>query len=250
MPDERSELIRFIQSNFDHFSSLPGSKHISSRSSALNLLELLIIFKPISVLDWGSGIGTLIPLYDFVNTSKIIAVEKNEWCRNQFATNTKVFKNLVLKDDLPCDLEFEFIVIDDEIDMRTIFSLISRVSFPKVIFIEGWRNRTIAKLSFALLLCGLSASFTRQKDRSREFSLSEREKSGAHFELFKHNRFNSLASWITRCSMTLEFREFKNFCMTKLGLFQLLQILGLGVKLRKMLKLKPKSRVKYWRREF
>lgn len=70
--------IRFIDSNFRHFSSLPGSQHIASRSGALNLLDLLLQFNPKSVLDWGTGIETLMPLYEFMNIMTIIAVENKE----------------------------------------------------------------------------------------------------------------------------------------------------------------------------
>lgn len=248
-PDSR-ELVLFCKLNFEHFSSLPGSQHIASRSSAFNLLELLIYYKPERVLDWGSGIGTLIPLYDFVDTSIIVAVEKNQWCRDQFITNTEVFKGIILTDDLPDELAFNLVSIDDDIDLITILRLISSNRFPKVVFIEGWRNRTVAKISFIILLRGLSAHFTRGKDRSQEFELGEREKCGAFFELSRRNNYHFLNSWVKRRSKTHEFRELRNFLLHTLGIFRLLSFLKMGTRIRSILKLSKKRREKYWRSEF
>jgi hypothetical protein len=247
--ESKEVFVKLVKNNYHTFSSLPGSNHIASRSSQLNLLELLHIFKPNMVLDWGSGIGTLVPLYCHVNARLIIAVEKNEWCRSQFISNIKTADNITLNEELPSNFNFDFVVIDDEISLKSILSLISQESFPKVIFVEGWRNRTVAKLSFIIFVHGLSANFTRGKDRSQEFELAEKEKSGAHFALSKENPVHSLISWLKRCSRTHEFREFRNFLMQNLGLFRLLRLLNFKARFRGILRLKPKIRVQYWRRE-
>lgn len=249
MSFEGDSLVSFIDVNYQHFSSLSGSQHIASRSSALNLLELLRIFRPTCVLDWGSGIGTLIPLYDVVNTSTIVAVEKDEWCRSQFIKNTQMFSNIFLRDDLTYEFTYDFVVIDDSINLKTILRLISRNLFPQVVFIEGWRNRTIAKISFVILLRGMSADFARGNDRSLEFRQGEREKSGAYFVLSNENLYSSISSWTRRCLKTHEIREFRNFLMKNLGLFRVLSFLKLGAKLRSIFKLSKKQREKYWKRE-
>lgn len=249
MECEKEKFVKFVKQNYHTFSSLPGSQHIASKSSQLNLLEVLHIFKPNIVLDWGSGIGTLIQLYCHVNARLIVAVEKNEWCRSQFISNIKTTHNVILKEELPSNFNFDFVVIDDEISLKSILSLISQESFPKVIFVEGWRNRTVAKLSFIILVHGLSANFTRGRSRSQEFELAEKEKSGAHFVLLKENSVDSLISWLKRCSKTHEFREFRNFLMQNLGLFRLLRLLNFNARSRRALRLKPKIRVQYWRRE-
>jgi tRNA1(Val) A37 N6-methylase TrmN6 len=73
---EIEKFSEFCKSNVSRFQSLEGSEHIATFSSQLNLASIIVDAKARNVLDFGTGIGTLVPLILQFSEAKIYAVEK------------------------------------------------------------------------------------------------------------------------------------------------------------------------------
>jgi hypothetical protein len=236
-----------VSANYENFSGLQGSQHIASRSSQLNLAEALEQLKPKMLLDWGSGIGTLVPIYIRLTEAKIVAFERNVWCRDRFLENIGITSRIELTESLPLGVTFDFITIDDEISLKEIFQLLTRPNDQVTIFIEGWRNSTLAKFSFALLLLRRSGEAERFRSRLHEFESSNKlEKSGSIIKSYKSNLLSSIQSWFKRTPVTKELNELFNYLLRKTRIYSLLANLNLGMKIRNALRLKPKLRKKAW----
>jgi hypothetical protein len=237
-----------VEKNFESFSKLEGSQHIASMSSQLNLAENLKISNAGSILDWGSGIGTLIPLYLSLTDARVVAFERNDWCLVQFKKNIGQVPRVELVDKPPVERSFDFIVIDDEIKLGELFRVIKHAGNQTTIFIEGWRNSTLAKTSFLLLLLLKSVKAERYSSRLSEFGHSGSfEKSGAALIVNASNPFSAITSWFNRQKETKELMEFERYLLRKLGIYRILGKLSLGDKLRSMIGAKPKLREKAWR---
>jgi hypothetical protein len=81
-----------------------------------------------------------------------------------------------------------------------------------LIFVEGWRNRTIGHISKRLPLFGFSAEFIRARSRLSEFGIRDLqrrdfEKAGAWFVLSKQSTKENYLSWLRRLAATSEFNE-------------------------------------------
>jgi len=201
------------QQNFNHFKQLEGSKHIATFSSQLNLLEVILKHDIKNALDWGAGIGTITNLLILSKDCNVTAYELNEWCRDQFKKNLKLIERIELSNQFPLDSKYDLIVIDDDISRRQIRQLLSGGK-TKVIFIEGWRNKTVGHVSLALLLNSFPAQFKRCASRLEEFDLYSKkgtriEKSGSYFIVCAEKKqiWLSLSSWMKRLKKTNEFKE-------------------------------------------
>jgi hypothetical protein len=214
------DLLTLCKENYEYFSKLEGSQHIATFSSQLNFVEQLVCSKADRVLDFGSGIGTFVPLILSKSNSKIYAVEKNEWCKNQFSvnilTNPTIDSDRVnLSGSIPA-LNFNVVVIDDDISRSEIHQILKGRNLS-LIFVEGWRNRTVGHISKRLWIFGYCAVFHRGKSRLLEAErVGERgekfEKAGSYFLLVPGNPFQSFKSWLKRISKTGELTElFKEF---------------------------------------
>lgn len=199
--------------NWCHFKQLEGSKHIATFSSQLNLLEIIQDYEINKALDWGAGIGTISNLLKESKDCDITAYELNKWCRDQFKSNLALIKEIELKDEFPLISDFDLIVIDDDINRKQIRLLLKSKNI-KVIFIEGWRNKTVGHVSFGLLSRGKSAQFKRCTSRLQEFDLHGKngnriEKSGSYFIVSAEKYLVVLAlnSWVKRIKNTNEFKE-------------------------------------------
>jgi hypothetical protein len=244
------DVVLVVRDNFETFHKREGSGEIASRGSQLNLLELLREHAPKRVLDWGTGLGTLVPIYRQAGVKSIVAFERNVWCREQFAKNIRTLDDVILVDQLPNDTSFDFVTFDDEVESKNLRKIIGRQTFPEIIFVEGWRNRTIVRISFLILRRGLKARFVRLKDRSIDFGLNEREKSGSYFQLHGASRFESLSSWLQRRNATFETREIRNFVLRKTKLFEFMAWLNVGGRVRKLFRIQSKSKERYWKRVY
>jgi hypothetical protein len=207
-------LQKIAHDNYIYFKQLEGSNHIATFSSQLNLLETIKNYEIKKALDWGAGIGTISNLLSKNKDCQVIAYELNSWCRNQFTRNLVGKNSITLTNELPLDSDFDLIVIDDDITRRQISKLL-RSRRLKVVFVEGWRNKTVGNLSFGLLLKGKSSQFKRCASRLLEFDLQGKngtrvEKSGSYFIISaEKNSFPlALISWINRLNKTNEFEEF------------------------------------------
>jgi hypothetical protein len=146
-------------------------------------------------------------------------------------------------------MKFDFITIDDEVSFREIFQLLKGSNDKVTIFVEGWRNSTLARLSFALLLLQRSGEAERFKSRLPEFESGNKlEKSGAIIKSYKSNLLDSIQSWFKRIPVTKELNELFNYFLRRLRVYSVLANLSLGIKIRNVLRLRPKQRQKAWRR--
>lgn len=212
---EIEKLSEFCKSNVSRFQSREGSEHIATFSSQLNLASIIVDAKARNVLDFGTGIGTLVPLVLQFSEAKIYAIEKNAWCQSQFKEN---MRDLSLQDKSRIELhsqipfkDFDLVIIDDDISRREIHKLLrgKKLSF---IFVEGWRNRTIGHISKRLPFFGFSAEFVRGKSRLSEFGIRDLqgrdfEKAGSWFILSRQSAKENYLSWLRRLSSTSEFNE-------------------------------------------
>jgi hypothetical protein len=210
-----NELASFVADNFENFRAKEGSQHIATFSSQLNFLEKFCNLKSCSVLDFGSGIGTFIPIILNFSRASIVAVEKNEWCRKQFEKNVfegrdNLQNRIRLAESIPSDL-FDVVIIDDDICRKELSKMLCSKGL-KFIFIEGWRNKTVGQISRRLTLYGYSASFFRGESRLKEFNRlgkSNRieEKAGSGFILKRSGFWSNLKSWFCRLRETGELKE-------------------------------------------
>jgi hypothetical protein len=201
------------------------------------------------LLDYGSGICTLIPIYIRLTEAKVVSFERNEWCRDRFRENIRTTSRIELTASLPLGMKFDFITIDDEVSFREIFQLLKGSNDKVTIFVEGWRNSTLARFSFALLLLQRSGEAERFKSRLREFESGNKlEKSGAIIKSYKSNLLDSIQSWFKRIPVTKELNELFNYFLRRLRVYSVLANLSLGIKIRNVLRLRPKQRQKAWRR--
>jgi hypothetical protein len=197
-------------SNYQLFKSKIGSAHIATFSSQLNLIELLEQNECQSVLDYGSGIGTLTKLMEEIGIPCIYGYERSNWCREQAISNLYPISPKYLN-SLTENVAFQAICIDDEISRRQIVQVLRQAKL-KIIFIEGWRNKTAAQVSRRLLIYGFTASFTRGEARwdsgwAFNKNLNSEEKAGCWFVIEKRAYYPALLSWTRRVSKTSEFNE-------------------------------------------
>lgn len=207
-------LHKIAYENYIHFSKLEGSDHIATFSSQLNLLEAINGLEIKKALDWGAGIGTISNLLAKNKDCLITAYELNIWCQNQFTRNLEQKKLFKLTGEFPLDFDYDLIVIDDDINRGQIIKLLNNRTL-KVVFVEGWRNKTVGHISFGLLLRGKTAQFKRCSSRLLEFDLHGKngtrvEKAGAYFIIGveKKSFLLALNSWLNRLQATSEFKEF------------------------------------------
>ena len=197
--------VEIVEHNHTLFHSLPGSKNIANKSSQLNLLLLCQKTSPQNILDYGAGIGTLTALMLVATKANIVAVEKNSYCINQFLHNITDRDRVQLYFSIPKSVYFDLVIIDDTIKFREILRLIRSTG---CIFIEGSRNATVAKFSFALFILFLVADFERGVSKNHLFNINSVEKSGSSFIISKSTKLDFLKSWRQRISSTYEVYEF------------------------------------------
>ena len=189
------------------FSGKDGSSHIATISSLYNILVLTKTYDFSLVVDIGSGIGTISYLVLENTNLPVISYETNSWCIEHQMKNLKECRNYNLHtsiDEFLKSLDKEyFLIIDDYLSWKNLIRILSRT--PKVIFIEGYRNKQVAMISFYLLLKNIPSEFNRSDLHK---SLNEK-KSGSFFLIEpKNNFYLSLRSWYKRIRKTKEFKEF------------------------------------------
>lgn len=164
MPDPAVEVVQEI---YDAYVAKPGSEHIATLSSLLNLYKLLAQYKPKMCLDWGAGIGTTASLSLKVSKeARVDVYERNEWCREQLIKNVPHFTGDIFT--FAPSGAYDFLIIDDDISRREIRKLLSNGKL-RIIFIEGWRNRTVGQFSKRLPFYGFSATYVRSSSHLHLF---------------------------------------------------------------------------------
>jgi len=242
-------LVAIVDRNFKSFSQLEGSQFIASKSSQLNLAELLVSVNPKNILDWGSGIGTLIPIYLRLTEAQVVAYERNSWCRSSFYRNIGCEPRVELCESPPIHRSQNFITIDDKIRICEVKPLIQNSEGDLVIFIEGWRNTTFARISFLILLLRRSAKAVRLSSRLGEFGDNLTLEAAGCYLLIKNSSLKaSLSSWCGRTSETQEFLEFLKYLARVTRIYRILGKARLGTRVRSLLGLKTRHREKAWLR--
>jgi hypothetical protein len=141
------------------FAAKPGAKHIASEFALAHLAAVLRQHSIHSVLEFGSGIGTItyLLLNTLPPTARVVCAERDEWCRSQFANN------------IPADLQsritlfpesrpkisgtFDLIVIDGPTG-------VCGVRDGSIIFAEGGRTTDRMTLQKYAVTLGLTCEFT------------------------------------------------------------------------------------------
>lgn len=199
---------------YNEFRVKQGSQHIATISSLFNLTTLLDGDDLSLILDFGAGIGTITQLCLDITKAKIVCYERNEWCKEQLKANVSDIARIEVTSNFP-NGRFDLIAIDDDISRKEIRRILKNCR-PRVIFIEGYRNRTVGQVSKRLLLYGYTAKFVRGKSQEIHFSelLSNEdmtrikgEKAGAWFVLSEGNHYSNFISWIKRLLSTGEIIE-------------------------------------------
>jgi hypothetical protein len=125
------------------FKTLSGSDEIASEMALDELLNLLNHQEVKSVLEIGSGIGTMTFLIQAARPDALlVCFERNDWCQSQLAQNCNLDKAKLIKTNaelLDLNTHFDLILIDDYIDLGATKQLIKN-SCPKWVFIEGHRR--------------------------------------------------------------------------------------------------------------
>jgi len=145
---------------FDKYASKAGSDQIASRLALRILSELLEKYNPATILEIGSGIGTMTELIlNKSPNSKIICYEKNAWCVTQLKKNVDLSNAKILTSEIHLQSinKLELIIIDDFVEKEILFTLIEKTQ-PSIVFIEGHRRRQ--RLHVAETFIRLKLNFT------------------------------------------------------------------------------------------
>lgn len=195
------------RSNFEKFSSREGAQHIATFSSQRNLAELIIRFDPKVILDWGSGIGTLISLASQLNQPRIYAYEESEFCISLAKSNLEGLDVQYLElGSIPSEVEAVF--IDASLSQQNLKAILNCPNL-KFIFVEGWRNSTVISISRTLPSFGYSAQYIRANGWLGHFTKGKtHEKAGAWFVMKKSNAGKAILSRISRIWASGELGEY------------------------------------------
>jgi predicted O-methyltransferase YrrM len=141
------------------FSEKSGSGRIASEFSLLHLSRLIRLRKPRSVLEIGSGIGTVsqLVLAHAERVEHLFSVEEDEFCRDAIKKNLTVhdlqkWTLLNSQKELPPDLTFDLIIFDGNQYEDTIFDLLRSTT---AVFVDGKRQETRAELAAYCQQAGL-----------------------------------------------------------------------------------------------
>lgn len=141
------------------FASLPGAAinnmiGIASEHAIGGLIDVMLKYQPVRILEIGAGIGTLtytiLQSVEKLNIHKnpnyrFYTVENNEFCLTQLESNLKTFQGLysvVLSTDKIPEMEFDLIVIDGGGDLGNdmgVMNFNNRMAKKGVILVEGAR---------------------------------------------------------------------------------------------------------------
>ncbi len=186
------EIAQIAEMHFSKFSAKIGSEQII-RKSGLRFLGRLLRDENIStILEIGTGIGTIASYIQNLPLGKkfrIIGYEKDEWCIAQLKSVTFQIQLLTRSQELQeLKDQMDLIIIDDYISFSATKNLISNTN-PKFIFIEG--HRRIQRL-FVIL----TAFRTKQKLHFQNFpKTSDSAKTGCLF-IFRENKNNKIFALI------------------------------------------------------
>lgn len=137
------EIDKITENHFSNFSGKIGSEQII-RKSGLRLLGRLLRDENIkTILEIGTGIGTIASFIKSLPLGKdfeIIGYEKDGWCIEQLKSMPTQIPLLTSSEELhQFNGQVDLIIFDDYIDFVATKNLIANTN-PKFIFIEGHRR--------------------------------------------------------------------------------------------------------------
>ena len=196
--------------NFNTFKKFEGSDHIATVSSQINLLEILRTHQVDQVMDFGAGIGTLTSLVIKHTNVNLTAIEKNEFCIKQFTKHNLPNNRITLLGKIPRYGNFDLVIIDDAIKTSEIFRLFYAAK-NVIVFIEGRRSSTIARLSFYSIFFRMIRKFQYCPSRLNLFGSNEIEKGGSSFVFNKGTLLKTVITWMQQLRKTGELNQIKFF---------------------------------------
>ncbi len=186
------------------YAKLIGNDQIATKL-ALNVISQHIAFTaPESILEIGSGIGTITDLLIHqLPSSEIFCYEVNSFCLAQLKKNVSSPRIIIL-DKLnklqKINRKIDFMIIDDLIDKRTTFQLIRKTT-PSTVFIEG--HRRMQRLHVMLAYRKIGKSFSFRNIKKAEGSI----KGGCFIHLAENSNHKELIS-IFYVRFTLIYSKF------------------------------------------
>jgi predicted O-methyltransferase YrrM len=179
-----NQITELANSIFNEFSAKIGSEQIIRVAGLRFLGQLISDKKIISILEIGSGIGTITKFLQELDTKQeleIYGYEINPWCLDQLGMNTNKFHVLDNLEKLKTFYKsIDLLIIDDFLDESTTEALLKNVK-PRFVFIEG--HRRIQRLYFSRSLRKFKIKFTFKNYRKTDDSY----KLGCIFELNTKN---------------------------------------------------------------
>jgi predicted O-methyltransferase YrrM len=155
-----AERVRLVTTEYDtsianrihlQFSRKPGSSRIASELSLRHLSGLIRMRKPKSVLEIGSGIGTLsqLVLSHAESVENLFSIEQDLFCRAALLENLAIgnwqkWTLLHSHEELPRDANFDLIIFDGYQYAPAVFDLLHAGT---AVFVEGKRQRTRDELA-------------------------------------------------------------------------------------------------------
>jgi hypothetical protein len=143
-----------------HFSKLPGSEHIATKSAVYGLTKWLIRERPAIVLEIGAGIGTLtfaaiktLSQVHVDKTYRLVCLEDNDFCLKELRNNLRCcegrYSVVADMEQASKDIkEFDFVITDGR--SQTDRTLFSRLAASAVVFVEGDRSLQMETLKLSL----------------------------------------------------------------------------------------------------
>jgi precorrin-6B methylase 2 len=157
---------------FGKYSLMIGSDQIATKLALRLIADYLDDSNPKTILEIGSGIGTITELLvDKCPEATIYCFEINEWCLTQLRRNvTKINDHIIDSQEelLELDRQIDLVVIDDLLDKKTTFNLITNTS-PSAVFIEGHRRQQRLFVMQAIKASGKSFRFKNFKKSSDSY---------------------------------------------------------------------------------
>jgi hypothetical protein len=161
-------------------------------------------------MDFGAGIGTLSNLVIKNTSANLTAIENNQFCVEQFSKHMLPSKRINLLKEIPRNNHFDLVIIDSAIQTRHIFRLL-KGSKQIIIFIEGKRSSTVARLSFFSIFFRLTRRFQYCESRLNLFGSNEIEKGGSYFYFAKGTLLKTISTWVSQLRKTGELNEMRIF---------------------------------------
>ncbi|MDP3741144.1 MAG: hypothetical protein Q8R08_02335 [bacterium] len=133
------------------FKNKEGSAHIAGVGAIKNIIDICVVDKPRTVLEMGSGIGTITHALLKFSDALIDGYESNQWCLGQIEQNIGNENRLHIVKSyrmLPPKTEYDLVIVDggtggggdiDDGKMRTVYLFLKYLDRIGKVLVEGSR---------------------------------------------------------------------------------------------------------------